>query len=225
MMRRRLNVPATDVSLASVACSKALNLPAARALSRCRGAKVAIDALHGRTVKVLPNGRGVIKDRPLAFQARKKRASGPSGKSNWPKNRQEREAWYARRARPSSDRQTMDAALREAAKELGDDGRGAYVVRCVKEQVAILRLRQEAAAFLSVPPVDLKPSASFIAALAPVRVPSYTNGCGVVVADDDACGVLAGTAVQVAKGGLLYRFAQPGSHCTLVFHHRAACHD
>jgi len=56
-MRKRLNVPATDISLASVACSKALNLPAARALSRRRGAMVAIDALHGRTVKLLfPEG-------------------------------------------------------------------------------------------------------------------------------------------------------------------------
>ena len=223
-MRRRLNVPASDVSLASVACSKALNLPAARALSRRRGAKVAIDALHGRTVKVLSKGRGVIKDRPLAFLAPKKRASGPSGRSNWPKNQHERDAWKRRKAQPSSRRQGIDAALREAAKELGDDGKGAYVVRCVRQQLAILRLRQEAAAFLSVPPVALKPSASLIAALAPVRVPSYTNGVGVVVAEDEPCGVLAGTAVQVAKGGLLYNFAQPGSHCTLVFH-RAKRHD
>ena len=219
-MQKRLNVPATDVSLASVACSKALNLPAARALSLRRCAGVAIDALHGRTVKVLPKGHGVIKDRPLAFLAPKKRASGPSGKSNWPKNRQEREAWYKRKAHPPPSRQGVDAALRQAAKDFDDNGQGAYVVRCVKQQVAILKLRQEAASFLSVPSVDLKPSASLIAALAPVCVKSYTNGCGVVVEEYEPCGVLAGTAVRVAKGGLLYKFDQPGSHCTLVFHHR-----
>lgn len=221
-MRKRLNVPATDISLASVACSKALNLPAARALSRRRGAMVAIDALHGRTVKLLPKGRGVIKDRPLAFLAPKKRRSGPSGKSNWPKNRQEREAWYKRKAHPSPSRHDI---LRQAAKEFEDNGQGAYVVRCVKQQVAILKLRQEAASFLSVPSIDLKPSASLIAALAPVHVPSYTNGCGVVVEEDEPCGALAGTAVKVSKGGLLYTFDRPGSHCTLVFHYRTARHD
>ena len=222
-MRRRLDVSEGDLSLAHLVCDSALNLPFARTVSSSKGPKAAMTTLYGRTVKVLACGNGVIKDRPLALRAQhKKRRSGPSGKSNWPRGtRQERAEWLQRRAqrRQQVDREVA-AALRQAARDL-DSGRGAFAVRCIKQQLAILRLRDEAATLMNVSPDELSPSAAIVATLVPAGpIPSWTTGCFTVVADDEPTGLRAGTAMPAERGDTLCEFPNPGLQCGLVFHQK-----
>ena len=221
MRQCRLDVSAGDLSLAHLVCDSALNLPFARTVSSSKGPKAAMTTLYGRTVKVLACGNGVIKDRPLALRAQhKKRRSGPSGKSNWPRGtRQERAEGRQRRAqrRQQVDREVA-AALRQAAQDL-DSGRGAFAVRCLKQQLAILRLRDEAATLMNVSPDELSPSAAIVATLVPAGpIPSWTTGCFTVVADDEPTGLRAGTAMPAERGDTLCEFPNPGLQCGLVFH-------
>jgi hypothetical protein len=221
-MQRRLDVSTGDLSLAHLVCDRALNLPFARTVSSHKGPKAAMTTLYGRTVKVLACGNGVIKDRPLTLCAHKKRRSGPSGRSNWPTGtRQERAEWLQRRAqqRQQADREVA-AALRQVAQDL-DNGQGAFAVRCIKQQLAILRLRDEAATLMNVSPDELSPSAAIVATLVPAGpIPSWTTGCFTVVADDEPAGLRAGTAMPAERGDTLCDFLNPGLQCGLVFHQK-----
>ena len=221
-MRRRLDVSTGDLSLAHLVCDRALNLPFARTVSGSKGPKAAMTTLFGRTVKVLACGNGVIKDRPLALRAHKKRRSGPSGRSNWPiGTRRERAEERQRRAqrRQQVDREVA-AALRQAARDL-DSGRGAFAVRCIKQQLAILRLRDEAATLMNVSPDELSPSAAIVATLVPAGpIPSWTTGCFTVVGDDQPTGLRAGTALPAKRGDTLCELSNPGLQCGLVFHQK-----
>ena len=96
-------------------CDRALNVATASAKSSTHGAKAGMRSLRGRTVKHLPDGEGVVKDRALKLAVeKKKRRSGPSGASNWPQGpRVARERSRAECARRAAERAAA-AALREA---------------------------------------------------------------------------------------------------------------
>ena len=137
-----LGVTADVLSTVQRVCDRALNLSVARARSSMHGPKAGIKMLHGKTVQYLPGGDGVVKDRALKFVAKKKRRSGKSGNSNWPKDKAERlarEQSKAERALLAAQRAAA-AALREAISEM-DDGCGAYAVRCPAEWMAITKVR------------------------------------------------------------------------------------
>ena len=80
-----LDVGGDVLEIVQRVCDRALNVATASAKSSTHGAKAGMRALRGRTVKHLPDGEGVVKDRALKLAVQKeKRRSGPSGASNWP---------------------------------------------------------------------------------------------------------------------------------------------
>ena len=172
----------------------------------------------------MPEGEGVVKDRALKFVPRKKRRSGKSGKSNWPKNKAERlarERSKAERALLAAQRAAA-AALREAAREM-DDGRGAYAVRCPAEWMAIAEVRHALATEMGVPACELSPSAAVAATMLPGCIDAYTDGFAVILPEsgtktNSSTELQMGQAVRLHRGGVMCDFLTPGMLRGLVFH-------
>ena len=125
-----LDVGGDVLEIVQRVCDRALNVATASAKSSTHGAKAGMRALRGRTVKHLPDGEGVVKDRALKLAVeKKKRRSGPSGASNWPQGpRVARERSRAECARRAAERAAA-AALREAIDAL-DEEVGGRTVSC-----------------------------------------------------------------------------------------------
>jgi len=223
--RMSLALPAEVLSTVQRVCDRALNLPVASARSSKHGPKAGMEMLFGRTVQHLPEGDGVVKDRPLVFAVKKKRRSGKSGRSNWPKNMAERlarERSKAERALLAAQRAAA-AALREASRET-DDGRGAYAVRCPAEWMAVAEVRHALAANMGVPACELSPSAAVAATMLPGCIDAYTDGFAVVLSEGGAktntssTELQMGQAVRLHRGGVMCDFLTPGMLRGLVFH-------
>lgn len=221
--RMSLALPAEVLSTVQRVCDRALNLPVASARSNKHGPKAGMEMLFGRTVQHLPEGDGVVKDRPLVFVVKKKRRSGKSGRSNWPKNKAERlarERSKAERALLAAQRAAA-AALREASRNM-DDGFGAYAVRCPAEWMAIAEVRQALAANMGVPACELSPSAAVAATMLPGRIDAYTDGFAVILSGsggtDSSAELQMGQAVRLHRGGAMCDFITPGMLRGLVFH-------
>jgi hypothetical protein len=60
-----LDVGGDVLEIVQRVCDRALNVATASAKSSTHGAKAGMRALRGRTVKHLPDGEGVVKDRAL----------------------------------------------------------------------------------------------------------------------------------------------------------------
>ena len=58
-----LDVSSDVLAIVQRVCDKALNVAKARATSSALGPRVGMKALYGKTVKRLPRGEGVVKDR------------------------------------------------------------------------------------------------------------------------------------------------------------------
>ena len=127
-----LDVGGDVLEIVQRVCDRALNVATASAKSSTHGAKAGMRALRGRTVKHLPDGEGVVKDRALKLAVeKKKRRSGPSGASNWPQGpRVARERSRAECARRAAERAAA-AALREAIDEL-DERTGTGRIQCAR---------------------------------------------------------------------------------------------
>ena len=213
-----LDVSSDVLQIVQRVCDKALNVAKARAASSALGPKAGMRALFGKTVKHLPRGEGVVKDRALKLAERKKkRRSGRSGASNWPRGTKEtRERFKAECARRAAERAAA-AALREAMSEL-DDGSGPYMVRSPDEWLAITQVRRALASEMGLSPNQLRPSAAVAATLVPGSIDAYTNGYLVAISEGTISGVRAGDSLCVRKGGLMCEFATPGVERAIVFH-------
>ena len=214
-----LGVTADVLSTVQRVCDRALNLSVARARSSMHGPKAGIKMLHGKTVQYLPGGDGVVKDRALKFVSKKKRRSGKSGKSNWPKDKAERlarEQSKAERALLAAQRAAA-AALREAISEM-DNGCGAYAVRCPAEWMAITKVRHALADNMGVSAYELSPSAAVAATLLPGSIDAYTDGYVVILSGSSTNG--GAQAVRLLKGHVMCDFDTPGVQCGTVFHTR-----
>jgi len=216
-----LNVGSDVLEIVQRVCDKALNVAKARAASSALGPKAGMRALRGRTVKHLPDGEGIVKDRILKPAVeKKKRRSGPSGASNWPQgSRVARERFKAESARRAAERAAA-AALREAIAELEEEeGDGPYPVRSPAEWMAILKVQQALAAEVGVSPNALNPSAAIAATLVPGTIDAYTTGYVVSMCESDTnTGVRAGESLSVRKGSVMCEFVTPGVQRALVFH-------
>ena len=214
-----IDVSSDILEIVQRVCDKALNVAKARAASNALGPKAGMRALFGKTVKHLPRGEGVVKDRALKLAERKrKRRSGRSGASNWPRGTKEtRERFKAECARRAAERAAA-AALRGAMSEL-DDGIGPYMVRSPEEWLAITQVRQALASEVGVSPNDLRPSAAVAVSIVPGSIESYTDGYIVAMSGGTTTsGVQAGDSLRVRKGSRMCDFATPGVERALVFH-------
>ena len=215
-----LDISSDVLQIVQRVCDKALNVAKARAASSALGPRAGMRALRGRTVKHLPDGEGIVKDRILkpAVEKKKKRRSGPSGASNWPQgSRVARERFKAESARRAAERAAA-AALREAIAELEEEeGDGPYPVRSPAEWMAILKVQQALAAEVGVSPNALNPSAAIAATLVPGTIDAYTTGYVVSMCESDT-GVRAGESLSVRKGSVMCEFVTPGVQRALVFH-------
>ena len=222
--RMSLALPAEVLSTVQRVCDRALNLPAASARSSMHGSKAGMKMLYGRTVQHLPEGDGVVKDRPLVCVLKKKRRSGKPGKSNWPKNKAERlarEQSKAERALLAAQRAAA-AAMREASREM-DDGRGPFAVRCPVEWMAIAEVRHALATDMGVPACELSPSAAVAATMLPGSIDAYTDGFAVILSgsggtDTSSTELQMGQAVRLHRGDVMCDFTAPGVLRGLVFH-------
>ena len=213
-----LDISSDVLQIVQRVCDKALNVAKARAASNALGPKAGMRALFGTTVNHLPDGEGVVKDRALKMAAeKKKRKSGRSGASNWPRGtRAMRERFKAESARRAAER-AATAALREAMSEL-DEGVGPYMVRSPEEWLAITQVRQALASETGLSPNELRPSAAVAVTLLPGSIDAYTNGYLVAMSDTGSSGVRAGDSLRVRKGRPMCDFATPGVERALVFH-------
>ena len=213
-----LDISSDVLQIVQRVCDKALNVAKARAASNALGPKAGMRALFGTTVKHLPDGEGVVKDRALKMAAeKKKRKSGRSGASNWPRGtRAMRERFKAESARRAAER-AATAALREAMSEL-DEGVGPYMVRSPEEWLAITQVRQALASETGLSPNELRPSAAVAVTLLPGSIDAYTNGYIVAMSGTSSSGVRAGDSLRVRKGRPMCDFATPGVERALVFH-------
>ena len=213
-----LDVGSDVLAIVQRVCDKALNVAKARATSSALGPKAGMKALYGKTVKHLPGDEGVVKDRSLKLAERRKRKSGRSGASNWPRGPKEmRERFKAECARRAAERAAA-AALREAMSEL-DDGIGPYMVRSPEEWLAITQVRQALASEVGVSPNDLRPSAAVAVSIVPGSIESYTDGYIVAMSGGTTTsGVRAGDSFRVRKGSRMCAFVAPGVERALVFH-------
>ena len=215
-----LDVSSDVLAIVQRVCDKALNVAKARAMSSALGPKAGMRALYGKTVKHLPRGEGVVKDRVLKMAAeKKKRKSGRSGASNWPRGTMAtRERFKAESARRAAERAAA-AALREAMSEL-DDGVGPYMVRSPEEWLAITQVRQALASDHGLSPNELRPSAAVAVTLLPGSIDAYTNGYIVAMSEGTttSSGLRAGDSLRVRKGRTMCDFATPGVERALVFH-------
>ena len=216
-----LDVGGDVLEIVQRVCDRALNVATASAKSSTHGAKAGMRALRGRTVKHLPGGEGVVKDRILKPAVeKKKRKSGPSGASNWPQGpRVVREPFKAESARRAAERAAA-AALREAIDELDEeDGDGLYPVRSPAEWMAITRVQQAPAAEVGVSPNALSPSAAIAATLVPGTIHAYMTGYVVPMCESDTnAGVRPGESLSVRKGSVMCEFVTPGVQRAIVFH-------
>ena len=215
-----LGVSSDVLSVVQRVCDRALNLPMARTKSHTHGAKAAMKLLYGKTVNHLPGGGGVVKDRPLKFVVQKKRRSGKSGKSNWPKNKAERLARVNSRAERAlrAALKAEAAALRRMIREM-DNGKGAYVVRCSAEWMAIEKVRDALSAETGIPASGLSPSAAIAATLLPGSIDAYTNGFVVSTSESNTnTGLPRGEAMRIYEGCEMCEFQTAGIQCGLVLH-------
>jgi hypothetical protein len=216
-----LDVGADVLEIVQRVCDRALNVATASAKSSTHGPKAGMRALFGKTVHHLPGGHGIVKDRALKLAVeKKKRKSGRSGASNWPRgSRAARERSRAECGRRAAERAAA-AALRQAIEELEEEqGDGPYPVRSPEEWLAITKVQQALAAEVGVSPNALSPSAAIAATLVPGTIDAYMTGYVVSTCESDTnTGVRAGESLSVRKGSVMCEFVTPGVQRALVFH-------
>ena len=216
-----LDVGADVLEFVQRVCDRALNVATASAKSSTHGPKAGMRALFGKTVHHLPGGHGIVKDRALKLAVeKKKRKSGRSGASNWPRgSRAARERSRAECGRRAAERAAA-AALRQAIEELEEEqGDGPYPVRSPEEWLAITKVQQALAVEVGVSPNALNPSAAIAATLVPGTIDAYMTGYVVSTCESDTnTGVRAGESLSVRKGSVMCEFVTPGVQRALVFH-------
>ena len=217
-----LDVGPEVLNIVQRVCDRALNVATASAKSSTHGPKAGMRALYGKTVKHISGGKGIVKDRALKLALqKKKRKSGPSGASNWPRGSKETRRRFKEECARRAAERAAEAALRQAIDELGeeDDVDGPYPVRSPAEWIAILKVRQALAAEVGVSPNALNPSAAIAATLVPGTIDAYTTGYVVSMCDSDTnTRVRAGESMSVRKGSVMCEFVTPGVQRALVFH-------
>lgn len=170
--RRRLPLGAATLGILRRAAEQALNVPAAKAARAAFGRVAAAATLRGvrtRMVKVkAERDCRVVVQRPVDLtprttgRTRRARPGRKSGRSNWPKTKEARAAWYARRAlRDAQQQQQQEAATyvdlsrcRAASGVPGDAeaADGEYVPSGEVERRAFLELRSAIAEVAGVEP-------------------------------------------------------------------------
>jgi len=204
-------------------------------VERVHGPQAAMKRLYGRRVARLPGEKGIVLERPISLagmrdgDGRRRRSSGRSGRSNWPRGtKEERRAELQRRAAERAERERRKhlaemAAAAAAAAATIDGGEGPFKVMSAAHLHALLRVREEVATQMHIPPESLMPSAAVAVTLtSPATVASHMSGVFVVV-DDSFRGLNAGTARRVRKSRDKLHFPTPGSHIALMFKDRATC--
>ena len=131
-------------------------------------------------------------------------------------------AELARRAaaRAERERQKQLAAMAKAAEEAAramDGGDGAYDGATAAQRLALMRVRDELATRMAVPPERLAPSATAAVTLvAPTTIPAHADGYFIPI--DQSVGELrVGEAKRVRRGRDRLQFETPGSRIALLF--------
>ena len=143
---------------------------------------------------------------------------------SWPCGRTtaERMADQTRRAAQRAERErgkqlaAMAKAAEEAARAM-DGGDGAYDGATGAQKMALMRLRNELAMRMALPPERLAPSAcAAVTLIAPTAIPAYADGVFVPI-DQSVGGMHAGEATLIRRGHDRMQFASAGSRVALLF--------
>ena len=157
--RHQLPLSEDDLRALRTAVDASLNVPAAKAAEQAAGRASAVELLRGEPTlqaALRATQGGVAKRRTieLAPPARKKRRSGRSGRSNWPRTAEARLKLKLR----CEERKALGLPPRRAAEEVGRtaDGDDAYRPT-VQETLALWKLVAHVAERAGVAPTALSP--------------------------------------------------------------------
>ena len=110
----------------------------------------------------------------------------------------------------------MAKAAEEAARAM-DGGEGAFDGATTAQRMALLRVRNEVATTMAVPPERLAPSATAaVTLIAPTAIPAYADGI-IIPVDQSVGGLCVGEAKRVRRGRDRLQFASAGSRLALLF--------
>ena len=110
----------------------------------------------------------------------------------------------------------MVKATEEVARAM-DGGDGVYDGATAAQRLALMRVRDELATRMAVPPERLAPSATAaVTLIAPTAIPAYADGYFIPV-DQSVGGLRVGEAKRVRRGRDRLQFATPGSRVALLF--------